>query len=472
MADEKRKSSSLKNLLETVYEVHRKDIKTYTSGHLNSSKLLKPQHQRHAKWESSDKPPVRLKSPSKLVDLPVRRGELSSTELRHKTMADRLVEFSLGPIRNIALNKSESGLDLAEDFDETVRRKEGKSDKPTKDKTYVEELHLPEIMIPVMKKKESSGEKSKPDDQHHTFVKTYLSYPTKADQFESFKKFGDQVMNLGDAHDRGVLTGERSVRNLEHRLAKQLASLETSSQKGPNFHRLQIYDRCLAEIIAESRTFGPLLQRIKDEYDSYLTYLLDTQKPSQHKVLYHHINSFSENASTSDKLKAEEKRVETLEREARHLLEENDSLAKLLREEEQKAAEDLKAVTVEPQAKVSVHIEEVPKDLEEQVEDLHAQILSQLDCIDDIKRHQKEYCIPITVCQHLEQCVKETEVDIQKLLKQNEFLEQTIKELEEELQSMLDRSKVQEIDARKLWRRINTSEVVRLGKKERKDSLK
>ena len=59
MADEKRKSSSLKNLLETVYEVHRKDIKTYTSGHLNSSKLLKPQHQRHAKWESSDKPPVR-----------------------------------------------------------------------------------------------------------------------------------------------------------------------------------------------------------------------------------------------------------------------------------------------------------------------------------------------------------------------------------------------------------------------------
>ena len=28
----------------------------------------------------------------------------------------------------------------------------------------------------------------------------------------------------------------------------------------------------------------------------------------------------------------------------------------------------------EPQAKVSVHVEEVPKDLEEQVEDLHAQV--------------------------------------------------------------------------------------------------
>lgn len=61
----------------------------------------------------------------------------------------------------------------------------------------------------------------------------------------------------------------------------------------------------------------------QDEYDSYMSYLLDTQKPSQHKVLYHHIDSLSDNLSSSDKLKDEEKRVETLEKEARHLLEEN-----------------------------------------------------------------------------------------------------------------------------------------------------
>lgn len=66
-----------------------------------------------------------------------------------------------------------------------------------------------------------------------------------------------------------------------------------------------------------------LLFYSQDEYDSYMSYLLDTQKPSQHKVLYHHIDSLSENPSTSDKLKDEEKRVETLEKEARHLLEEN-----------------------------------------------------------------------------------------------------------------------------------------------------
>ena len=54
-----------------------------------------------------------------------------------------------------------------------------------------------------------------------------------------------------------------------------------------------------------------------------MSHLLDTQKPSQHKVLYHHIDSLSENPSASDKLKDEEKRVQALEKEARVLLDEN-----------------------------------------------------------------------------------------------------------------------------------------------------
>ena len=62
MADDKhpdRSSSTLKNLLENVYEVHREDIKTYASGHLNLSKLLRPSDDRHKRWEASDKPPIR-----------------------------------------------------------------------------------------------------------------------------------------------------------------------------------------------------------------------------------------------------------------------------------------------------------------------------------------------------------------------------------------------------------------------------
>ena len=61
----------------------------------------------------------------------------------------------------------------------------------------------------------------------------------------------------------------------------------------------------------------------QDEYDSYMSYLLDSQRPSQHKALYHHIDSLSQNQNASDELKAEQKRVEKLEKEAKQLLEEN-----------------------------------------------------------------------------------------------------------------------------------------------------
>ena len=47
------------------------------------------------------------------------------------------------------------------------------------------------------------------------------------------------------------------------------------------------------------------------------------------------------------------------------------------------------------------------------------QILAQLDAIEDIKGNQKEFCVPVSVCQHLEQCIKETEVQyIQKSFEQ------------------------------------------------------
>ena len=47
----------------------------------------------------------RLMPPSHPVDFPVRKGELNPTDLRHKSMEDRLVEFSLGPVRNVAHSK-------------------------------------------------------------------------------------------------------------------------------------------------------------------------------------------------------------------------------------------------------------------------------------------------------------------------------------------------------------------------------
>lgn len=59
MADKQQEKRPLKTLLEKVYEVHRNDIKDYASGHLNLSKLMKGQNERHAPWQSSKEPPIR-----------------------------------------------------------------------------------------------------------------------------------------------------------------------------------------------------------------------------------------------------------------------------------------------------------------------------------------------------------------------------------------------------------------------------
>jgi len=55
-----------------------------------------------------------------------------------------------------------------------------------------------------------------------------------------------------------------------------------------------------------------------------MTYLLDTQRPSQHRLLYNHLESLAQDQSVTDKLKKEQARVGMLEEEALSLLEENE----------------------------------------------------------------------------------------------------------------------------------------------------
>ncbi len=52
------------------------------------------------------------------------------------------------------------------------------------------------------------------------FIKSHLGHVTKTDQYEAMKKFESNVMNLPDASDKGLLTGDRIVRKLRRRLKK------------------------------------------------------------------------------------------------------------------------------------------------------------------------------------------------------------------------------------------------------------
>jgi len=49
-------------------------------------------------------------------------------------------------------------------------------------------------------------------------------------------------------------------------------------------------------------------------------------------------------------------------------------------------------------------------DLADQLQDLHATILARLDELDEMRSNLREDYVPSSVCQNLEQCLKDTEV--------------------------------------------------------------
>ena len=68
--------------------------------------------------------------------------------------------------------------------------------------------------------KRSKDRRSDPCFKKRDFVKTHLGHVTKSDQYEAMKDFEQNVMNLADASDKGLLTGDRIVKKLRKRLNK------------------------------------------------------------------------------------------------------------------------------------------------------------------------------------------------------------------------------------------------------------
>ena len=57
-------------------------------------------------------------------------------------------------------------------------------------------------------------------------------------------------------------------------------------------------------------------------------------------------------------------------------------------------------------------MDDTPVELAEELEHRKAMILEKLDALNDLRRKLRKEYVPLTVCTHLEQCIKETEVYI------------------------------------------------------------
>ena len=66
--------------------------------------------------------------------------------------------------------------------------------------------------------------------------------------------------------------------------------------------------------------------------------------------------------------------------------------------------------TEPPQLVTSIYVDDTPVELADEIEHGKALILEKLDALRELRTKLRQDCVPLTVCTHLEQCIKETEV--------------------------------------------------------------
>ncbi|CAD5119788.1 DgyrCDS8376 [Dimorphilus gyrociliatus] len=362
------KRGSLHDLLATVVEVHKKDINDYTWGHLNEANLPKiGWKSSHVEWHGSKTPRSRpLKSRQTITPIQPRKPKTTDE------MKDSVMAFSVGTNGALSLKKDKETL---------------ASNSATKGKVLVEEL--PSRLI------------------HHCIPSVDGIAFTKKEQYDQLRSFEENVLKKSQLLEKKILSGVATVEPHEHNLQLELKELnEIGAGAGTNLIKLQTYANTFHDLAEDANIFGHLFRTIKEEYDSYLQWLLETHT-TRIPILQQQMRNLEEReTSRPSRLKEEEDRVKNLEDKAEKILEENENLRAELRKEE------LLLCQLENTEPVKATTKFIPKTSSEQVESLRVSIWEKIDDIENIRKDLNSNYVPISVCTYLEQCLKDTEVCI------------------------------------------------------------
>ncbi|ESO94807.1 hypothetical protein LOTGIDRAFT_232257 [Lottia gigantea] len=460
-------SRQLKCLLNDAETKQKQDIHAYTMGHLNSSKLRQPpkllSEQRGWKTGPPSSSLLTLKHSDKTY--------VTKVPVRQKEMKDVLYQFSTGTTGTLPSYKCENDVKKLLFLQESLSNAEVPEPKSKyiPDGVLIEELDAQEICMHSPKSLTETSDdttdmemnfKTFPKTEtainnplRHSFIPGQSSGITKQDQYRTYRQFESSIIRKREAQETKVLSGNQAVFHHENHLRQGLSTLK-GHVSGPNFHKLQVHSNVFDDITEESPTFKFILQDIKSAYDDYISKLLDTQT-AKHQLLHDQVEQMAANAKTQpEELEFVKNKVEDYEIEAKWLLEENQRLREAVREET-----DLLALTpeIEPIPKViSVRNDEPPAELSEELQHTKALILEKMDALNKLHANLREDHVPLTVCTHLEQCIKETEIEVQKLLKQNEYFEKSINDMEHDLKEAITDADTSEKDARRIWRKVNS----------------
>lgn len=243
---------------------------------------------------------------------------------------------------------------------------------------------------------------------------------------------------------RKVLTCTEPLQKIRKQLNERILTSKAESEVP--LEKLSIHSDAFDEVIKASGVYYPLLRIIKESYDRYvLLQLKDEQIDSRIQLVVTPEQPFIESAS----LRQLKLRVSKLETHYKLAVEKNTRLKSVLLNEMQAHTKIMEDITV-TQPCPDEQNDMLPADYSTMVESLQLQIANYQDALQEVMA-KKMGKVPISVCQQLEQCLREVELEIQKLQKQSSTLEALIQEAETRFVTTVSAANVTPEISDKLW---------------------
>ncbi|XP_067844464.1 uncharacterized protein C6orf118-like [Heptranchias perlo] len=445
---------TLQQLLHGLEKAQKDDILAYSFGHLNHKNLCKisGQQEGSVSWQSAKKPtPIEKEK----IDASIQK----SRDIKVKKMTDALVDFSL-MTSMVPVIRTTNSLVL-DDLDCTNATTS--QDTPCnpvtphteaqmlQDHFIKEELELSTLMLikPQLQKCEKSH--TRPDQSQ--FVESYLAGLTRKDQFSKLLEFEKKILMKQDLLEREAMSGYKAVAKHERKLTRELMKID--NVPGPDMRRLQVFSDVFEDICRDSTIFCEILREIKAEYDVYLTSLLESLPTDRHKIFQAQFRGMASRTVKTHHVEEARQKVVSLEQEARLAIQRNDELRNEL-ERELSKSEPLpkqQVAGVQPNLKL-LKTKQQPQSVMEQVQSLRTSIYTTTVLIQELESEMKHSMVPSTITDAMKSSLRDTQGEIARLQKSNEFLRRTIKALENNIERTLNNYKVSKVVRENLWHMI------------------
>ena len=242
MAAVKEKPDTLHSILDRFVVAQRKDIKEFSGGHLNESKMLQQRHDaKHKPWRSANV--------NKSISVPAQLSGKQKCGERNVTMTDTIMNFSLGTTGNIPQPqnlkvspgpRSKRPLNVSRASTEDSDCSYTKHD----DGVLVEEIKPLGLQKSPRKLGNAADIKESDEDLlcrdrsivrlKYDFLPSHMDAVTKADRFVKMREYENDILKKHDTTEQNVLSGTKAVIHLESKLKKVKYILIASWAKTQN----------------------------------------------------------------------------------------------------------------------------------------------------------------------------------------------------------------------------------------------